>query len=107
MDTARDQRRQVGECNDASSAADDHDHRPPDQVFAFFTDPDNDLRWRSHVKEASADGPIRVGSSVHQVVSGPGGRSIPADLEVTAHDPPSREMASLDKAKAILEHARH
>jgi uncharacterized protein YndB with AHSA1/START domain len=135
-------------------------NRPPDQVFAFFADPANDLRWRSHVKEASADGPIRVGSSVHQVVSGPGGRSIPADLEVTAHDPPSRyafkviagparpvgefrfdpagegtqvkfslnaelkgikklvmskavqrsiddEMASLDKAKAILEHARH
>ena len=63
--------------------------RPPEQVFAFFTDPDNDLRWRSHVKEAAARGPIGVGSSVHQVVSGPGGRGIPADLEVTAYEPPS------------------
>ena len=41
-------------------------NRPPDQVLAFFTDPANDLRWRSHVKQASADGPIRVGSSIHQ-----------------------------------------
>jgi uncharacterized protein YndB with AHSA1/START domain len=65
-------------------------HRPPEQVFAFFTDPANDLRWRSHVKEASAQGQVAVGSSVHQVVAGPGGRSIPADYEVTSYDPPSR-----------------
>jgi uncharacterized protein YndB with AHSA1/START domain len=65
-------------------------NRPPEQVFSFFTDPANDLKWRSHVKEASAPGPIAVGSSVHQVVAGPGGRSIPADFEVTSYDPPSR-----------------
>jgi len=65
-------------------------NRPPEQVFAFFTDPANDLRWRSHVKEASVQGPIALGSSVHQVVAGPGGRGIPADFEVTAYDPPSR-----------------
>jgi uncharacterized protein YndB with AHSA1/START domain len=65
-------------------------NRPPEQVFAFFTDPANDLSWRSHVKEAAAQGPIAVGSAVHQVVAGPAGRSIPADFEVTAYDPPSR-----------------
>ena len=34
---------------------------------------------------------MRVGSVVHQVVTGPGGRgSFPADYEVTAYEPPSR-----------------
>jgi uncharacterized protein YndB with AHSA1/START domain len=64
--------------------------RPPEQVFAFFTDPRNDQRWRSHVKEVAAEGVLRVGSTVHQVVVGPGGRGIPADLEVTAYEPSSR-----------------
>ena len=63
---------------------------PPEQVFAFFTDPSNDQRWRPHVKEVAAEGALRVGSTVHQVVAGPGGSSIPADLEVTAYEPPSR-----------------
>jgi uncharacterized protein YndB with AHSA1/START domain len=62
--------------------------RPPDQVFAFFVNPANDRAWRSHVKEIAADGPIAVGSHVHQVVEGPGGRGIAADMEVTAYDPP-------------------
>ena len=64
--------------------------RPPEQVFAFFTDPSNDQRWRRHVKEVAAEGVLRVGSTVHQVVAGPGGRGIPADLEVTAYEPSSR-----------------
>jgi uncharacterized membrane protein len=64
--------------------------RPVDEVFAFFTDPNNDPRWRSHVKEISASGPIRVGSSVHQVVAGPGGRGIAADIVVTAYEPSVR-----------------
>ncbi len=63
---------------------------PPDEVFAFFTDPRNDQRWRSHVKEVAVEGTVREGSKVHQVVAGPGGRGIPADLEVTAYEPPSR-----------------
>jgi uncharacterized protein YndB with AHSA1/START domain len=66
------------------------DHSP-DAVFAFFTDPSNDSRWRPIVKKIAADGPVRVGSIVHQVVTGPGGRgSFPADYEVTAYEPPSR-----------------
>jgi uncharacterized membrane protein len=65
-------------------------HRPVDQVFAFFTDPANELRWRTHLKEVSASTPIDVGSRVHQVVKGPGGRGIPADIEVTAFERSSR-----------------
>jgi uncharacterized protein YndB with AHSA1/START domain len=64
--------------------------RPPDEVFAFFADPANDRSWRRHVKEITATGPLRPGSVVHQVVEGPAGRGIPADLEVTAYEPPSR-----------------
>ncbi len=64
--------------------------RAPDQVFAFFTDPANDPSWRPHVKEISADGPARVGARIHQVVEGPGGRGIAADVEVTAYEPSTR-----------------
>ena len=63
--------------------------RPPDQVFAFFADPGNDRKWRSHVKEIAAEGPPGVGRRIHQVVDGPGGRGIAADIEVTAYDPPT------------------
>ncbi|MEA2605562.1 MAG: hypothetical protein QOI00_319 [Chloroflexota bacterium] len=64
--------------------------RPPDQVFAFFADPANDRAWRPHVKEIAAQGPAGVGATIHQVVDGPGGRGIPADIEVTAYEPPTR-----------------
>jgi uncharacterized protein YndB with AHSA1/START domain len=64
--------------------------RPVEEVFAFFTDPANDQKWRPHVKEMAAQGPPGVGAKIHQVVSGPGGRGIPADIEVTAYEPPTR-----------------
>src|SRR5436190_3783822 len=65
-------------------------NRSPDEVFRFFSTPANDLTWRKGVKEIDAQGPIAVGTKVHQVVAGPGGRSIAADIEVTAYDPPTR-----------------
>ena len=65
-------------------------NRPPDEVFRFFTTPTNDPTWRTGVKEMAADGPIAVGTTVHQVVSGPGGRAIAADIRITAFDPPRR-----------------
>jgi hypothetical protein len=64
--------------------------RPPDQVFGFFADPANDRAWRSHVKEIAALGPAGIGATVHQVIEGPGGRGLAADLEITAYDPPTR-----------------
>lgn len=65
-------------------------NRPVEEVFAFFTDPSNDPKWRTHLKEISADGPVAAGSRVHQVIKGPGGRGIPADIEVTAYEPSTR-----------------
>jgi uncharacterized protein YndB with AHSA1/START domain len=64
--------------------------RPADQVFAFFADPANDQAWRPHVKEIAAQGPAGVGATIHQVIDGPGGRGIAADIEITAYDRPTR-----------------
>jgi carbon monoxide dehydrogenase subunit G len=64
--------------------------RPPDEVFAFLADPANDQKWRPHVKEIAAEGQPRLGSKIHQVINGPGGRSITADIELTGYEPPTR-----------------
>jgi uncharacterized protein YndB with AHSA1/START domain len=64
--------------------------RPLDGVFAFFTDPANDRSWRPAVKEISTQDPPGVGRRIHQVVAGPGGRGIAADIEVTGYEPSSR-----------------
>lgn len=63
-------------------------NRPVDQVFRFFSTPANDPSWRPHVKEIS--GTAGPGARIHQVISGPGGRGIPADIEVTTFEPPTR-----------------
>jgi uncharacterized membrane protein len=63
-------------------------NRALEDVFAFFADPANDPRWRTSVKEMSASGPVAQGTQIHQVISGPGGRGIAADLEITAYQPP-------------------
>ena len=64
--------------------------RPPNEVFAFLADPANDQTWRPHVKEITAEGQPRVGSTIHQVIDGPGGRGIAADIELTGYEPPTR-----------------
>jgi uncharacterized protein YndB with AHSA1/START domain len=64
--------------------------RPPNEVFAFFTDHSNDPRWRPEVKEIDPVSQMPVGTRVHQVIKGPGGRGLGADIEVTANEPPSR-----------------
>ena len=64
--------------------------RPIDEVFTFFTTPSNDPKWRPHVKEIHGQGPPEVGTRIHQVVPGPGGRGIAADIQITAYEPPNR-----------------
>jgi len=63
--------------------------RPIADVFAFFADAENDPQWRSAVKEIRRDGALRVGARYHQLVAGPGGRPVPADIEVTGYEPGS------------------
>jgi uncharacterized membrane protein len=65
-------------------------HRSRDEVFAFFTDHANDPKWRVHVKEMDPVSQVPVGTRIHQVIEGPGGRGLGADIEVTANEPPSR-----------------
>ena len=65
-------------------------HRPPDEVFAFFTDHSKDPSWRPNVREIDPVSGAPVGTRVHQVVKGPMGRGIGADIEVTANEPPTR-----------------
>lgn len=65
-------------------------HRSPAEVFAFFANPANDQRWRRHVADMGVSGPMESGAVVHQRVTGPGGRKIPADLRVTAYEPNAR-----------------
>jgi uncharacterized membrane protein len=64
--------------------------RPRDQVFAFFTNHANDPRWRPEVKEIDPVSQVPVGTRVHQIIKGPGGRGLGADIEVTTNEPPSR-----------------
>ena len=65
-------------------------NRPVEAVFAFFSTAANDPRWRPHVKEIDGPAQMGPGARIHQVVSGPGGRGIPADIEVTEYSSPSR-----------------
>jgi uncharacterized protein YndB with AHSA1/START domain len=61
--------------------------RPPETVFAFLANPENDRAWRPGVLEIEHVSGTGVGSRYRQVVSGPGGRRVDADIEITEHDP--------------------
>ena len=61
--------------------------RPQAEVFAFFADAENDPQWRPGVKQIKREGPLAVGARYTQRIAGPGGRQIPADVEVTVYDP--------------------
>jgi uncharacterized protein YndB with AHSA1/START domain len=64
--------------------------RPPSDVHAFFSDHANDPKWRPAVLEIAPISSAAVGTRIRQVVKGPGGRGLRADIEVTANEPPSR-----------------
>ncbi len=64
--------------------------RPPDVVYAFFTDHANDPRWRPEVVEIEPIKGAPVGKRIHQVIKGPGGRGLGADIEITANEPSAR-----------------
>jgi uncharacterized protein YndB with AHSA1/START domain len=64
--------------------------RPPEEVFAFLADLENDRKWRPGVLEIEHVSGTGVGSRWRQVISGPGGARIDADIEITEHDPGRR-----------------
>lgn len=57
--------------------------RPPEDVFAFLADPENDVQWRSGVLDLKRISGSGIGARYAQGVKGPGGRRIPADIEIT------------------------
>ncbi|APA97947.1 hypothetical protein NS506_03898 [Nocardia seriolae] len=61
--------------------------RPIGEVFAYFADATNSAGWRSGVKEITAEGEPAVGTIYRQTVSGPGGRGISADVQITDYVP--------------------
>jgi uncharacterized membrane protein len=58
-------------------------NRPPDDVYAFLADPENDPQWRSGVLDLTRVSGGGIGARYAQGVRGPGGRRIPADIEIT------------------------
>jgi uncharacterized protein YndB with AHSA1/START domain len=61
--------------------------KPVAEVFAFVVNHDNDTQWRPGVVEMRKSGGEGVGERWYQRVKGPGGREIPADIEVTQLEP--------------------
>ena len=64
--------------------------RPPSEVYAFFSNPENETTWRPGVKSIQLTGDPGIGAVYRQTVAGPGGRSVRADFRMTALDPDTR-----------------
>ena len=64
--------------------------RPIGEVFAFLANPENDVKWRSGILELSHISGDGAGARYHQVISGPGGRKVNADIEITEYVPDKR-----------------
>jgi uncharacterized protein YndB with AHSA1/START domain len=60
--------------------------RPRPEVFEFLANAENDRRWRAAVLEIERQSPTHY----RQVVAGPGGRRIDADIEIVDSEPPAR-----------------
>lgn len=63
--------------------------RPPNEVFAYVTDVANLPEWQSGVREATVDGPMRVGAIVRErrrLL----GRDLSTTLEVSEYEPDRR-----------------
>jgi uncharacterized protein YndB with AHSA1/START domain len=74
--------------------------RPVGEVFAFLADAENDKMWRHGVMEITRTGGQGDGTTDRQVVSGPGGRRVDADVEITQFVPEQRIALSTIKAPA-------
>ena len=59
-------------------------------VYEFFADAENDKQWRPGVALIRREGPLAVGTRYTQRIAGPGGRQVPADVEITELDPDTR-----------------
>ena len=60
---------------------------PPSDVFRFLAERENDLKWRQGIIELKHTSGSGVGARYTQILRGPRGRGIPADIEITELDP--------------------
>jgi uncharacterized protein YndB with AHSA1/START domain len=63
--------------------------RPPSEVFAYLTDVANLPEWQSGAIEASADGPVAIGTHISEVRKFLG-RRMESTLEVTEYEPDAK-----------------
>lgn len=66
--------------------------RPASDVFAYVTDPARLPTWQTNTVEVEqlTDGPLGVGTQLHEVHRAPGGRRATSRVEVVEHEPPRR-----------------
>lgn len=62
--------------------------RAPDEVFAFLADGTTNPRWRPGVLDVAHESGAGAGARYRQGIKGPMGRRVPADYEITEHEPP-------------------
>jgi uncharacterized protein YndB with AHSA1/START domain len=68
-------------------------NRPVEEVFEYFADVANDPQWRGDsLKEISVEGVMSQGARVHQILAGPFGIAVTADMDVVVFDPPRALM---------------
>ncbi|MHC6222234.1 SRPBCC family protein [Arthrobacter sp. MMS24-S77] len=65
--------------------------RPISDVYAFIADPLNELKWRKGIQSIALKSGIAgtVGAIYSQTLTGPGGRPIKGDFEITRAEPGS------------------
>jgi uncharacterized protein YndB with AHSA1/START domain len=61
--------------------------RPPATVFAYATDPSKLASWQTNTISAEPDGPIAIGTRIREVHRAPGGKQIPAVVEIVEYEP--------------------
>lgn len=67
-------------------------NRSPEDVYAFLADGLNNAAWRTGIQSIALKSgtPGAVGAVYAQTLTGPGGRPITGDYEITAADPGKR-----------------
>jgi uncharacterized protein YndB with AHSA1/START domain len=77
-------------------------NRPPEDVYAFVTDPANEAKWHADVLEAhkTSDGPLAVGSTIQFTFNFMGKKKV--DLVVRESDPPRREVVEATSSGPML-----
>jgi uncharacterized protein YndB with AHSA1/START domain len=61
--------------------------RPQAEVFAFLANAENDKRWRGGILDIEHVSGRGVGARYRQGMSGPRGRRIDADIEISEYEP--------------------